>query len=156
MQFVQFFQVSDCRYLQQIEIVFAGIAKIGDVAIEGETPAIVVADTAVEQQVVPPSERTRTFYGLRSHGHLPKGRESLTSRFVPRISEVECCSVASPQRVCAQAMSVRSVGDVQDAVGHAVGCSLMLERVPPAEAERVAIVRADTRLTTTTREFLRE
>jgi hypothetical protein len=73
MQFVQFFQVSDCRYLQAIEIIFAGITKIGDVAMEGGTPVIVLADTAVEQQVVPPSERTRAFYdGLRSHGHLPK------------------------------------------------------------------------------------
>ena len=51
------------------------VTKIGDVAIEGGTPAIVLADTAVEQQVVPPSERTRAFYGLRSHGHLPKSQE---------------------------------------------------------------------------------
>ena len=64
MQFVQFFQVSDCRDLQEIEIIFAGVTKIGDVTIEGGTPAIVLADTALEQQVVPPSERTRAFYGL--------------------------------------------------------------------------------------------
>jgi hypothetical protein len=88
MQLVQFFQVSDCRYLQEIEIIFAGITKIGDVAIEGGTPAIVLADAAVEQQVVPPSERTRAFYGLRRHGHLPKGRERLTARFVPQISQM--------------------------------------------------------------------
>src|SRR6478609_1789925 len=81
MQFVQFFQVTDCRYLQEIEIIFAGITKTGDVAIEGGTPAIVLADTAVEQQVVPPSERARAFCGWRSHGHLPKGREGLSSRF---------------------------------------------------------------------------
>jgi hypothetical protein len=55
----QFFQVSDWRYLQEIEIIFAGITKIGDVAIESGTPVIVLADAAVEQQVVPPSERTR-------------------------------------------------------------------------------------------------
>jgi hypothetical protein len=48
MQFVRFFQVSDCRYLQEIEIIFAGITKIGDVAMEGGTPVIVLADTAVE------------------------------------------------------------------------------------------------------------
>ncbi|CCE05525.1 hypothetical protein BRAS3843_1390017 [Bradyrhizobium sp. STM 3843] len=71
MQFVQAFQVSDCRYLQEIEVVFAGITKIGDVSVDGGTPAIVLADTAVEQQVVAPSERTCAFYGLRSHGHLP-------------------------------------------------------------------------------------
>src|SRR5258707_15270466 len=52
MHFVQFFQVKDCRYLQEIEIIFAGITKIGDVAKEGGTPVIVLADTAVEQQVV--------------------------------------------------------------------------------------------------------
>src|SRR5215471_15267561 len=46
------------------------VTKIGDVAIEGGTPAIVLADTAVEQQVVLPSERARAFYGLRSHAHL--------------------------------------------------------------------------------------
>jgi hypothetical protein len=83
MQFVQFFQISDCRYLQVIEVIFAGITKIGDVAIEGGTPIIGLADTAVEQQVVPPSERARGFCGLRSHGHLPNARETLTSRFVP-------------------------------------------------------------------------
>jgi hypothetical protein len=55
MQFVQFFQVKDCRYLQEIEIIFAGITKIGDVAKEGGTPLIVLAGTAVDQQVVPPS-----------------------------------------------------------------------------------------------------
>jgi hypothetical protein len=89
MQFVQFFQVSDCRYLQAIEIIFAGITKIGDVAMEGGTPVIVLADTAVEQQVVPPSERARAFYdGLRSHGQLPKQEKRLTSRFVPRISQM--------------------------------------------------------------------
>jgi len=83
MQFVQFFQVTDCRYLQEIEIIFAGITKIGDVAKEGGTHVIVLADTAVVQQVVPLSERARAFCGLRSHGHLPKARERLVSRFVP-------------------------------------------------------------------------
>jgi hypothetical protein len=72
MQFVQFFQVSDCRYLQEIEIMLAGITKVGDVAIKGGTPVIVLADAAVEEQVVPPGKRTRAFYRKRSHGHLPK------------------------------------------------------------------------------------
>jgi hypothetical protein len=35
-QFVQLFQVSYCRYLQELEIIFAGITKIGDVAIRAE------------------------------------------------------------------------------------------------------------------------
>ena len=51
MQFVQFFQVCDCRDLQEIEIV---LGKIGDIAIEIGTPAIVLASAAVEKQVVPP------------------------------------------------------------------------------------------------------
>jgi hypothetical protein len=72
MELVQFSQVSDCGYLQEIEIIFAGVTNVGDVTIEGRTPAIVLIDIAVSQQVVPPSERTCTFYGLRSHGHLPK------------------------------------------------------------------------------------
>jgi len=54
MQFVQLFQVSDRRYLQEIEIIFAIIAKIGDVARESGTPVIVLTDTTMEQQVVPP------------------------------------------------------------------------------------------------------
>jgi hypothetical protein len=69
MQFVQIFQVSDCGYLQEIEIMFAGATKAGDVAIESRTSAIVLADAAVAQQIIPPSERTRAFCG--SHGHLP-------------------------------------------------------------------------------------
>jgi hypothetical protein len=71
MQLVHFLQVSDCRYLQEIELIFAAITKIGDVAIQGGTSVIVFADAAVEKQVVPPSERARAFYGLRSHWHLP-------------------------------------------------------------------------------------
>jgi hypothetical protein len=71
MQLVEFSQVSDCRDLQEIEIILAGVTKIGDVPIKGGTPAIVLTDTAVSQQVVPPSERTSTFDGLRIHGHLP-------------------------------------------------------------------------------------
>ena len=59
MQLVQASQVSDCSYLQESEIVFAGTTKMGDVAMEGGTPVIVLADTAVAQQVVPPSECTR-------------------------------------------------------------------------------------------------
>ena len=71
MQLVQVSQVSDCSYLQESEIVFAGTTKMGDVAMEGGTPVIVLADTAVAQQVVPPSECTRALYGRRSHGHFP-------------------------------------------------------------------------------------
>src|SRR5215208_2756723 len=70
-QLVQVSQVSDCSYLQQSEIVFAGITKIGDVAMEGRTPVIVLADAAVAQQVTAPSECTRSLYGPRSHRHLP-------------------------------------------------------------------------------------
>jgi hypothetical protein len=68
MQFVEFLQISDCRYLQETEIILAGTTKIGDVTIEGGAPAVVLADTAMEQQVVPPSERTRAFCDLRNHG----------------------------------------------------------------------------------------
>jgi hypothetical protein len=71
MHFVQAFQVCDCRNLQEIEVKLAGITKIVDVATEGGAPVIVLADTAVQQQVVPPSERTRTFSCLNIHGHLP-------------------------------------------------------------------------------------
>jgi hypothetical protein len=71
MQLVQVLQISDCSYLQASEIVFAGTTKMGDVAMEGGTPVIVLADTAVAQQVVPPSECTRALYGRKSHGHLP-------------------------------------------------------------------------------------
>ncbi|MHC2375530.1 hypothetical protein ACVIQT_010227 [Bradyrhizobium diazoefficiens] len=49
MQFVEFSQIGNCRYLQEIEIIFAGIAKMGDVAIEGGTPVVVLADAAVER-----------------------------------------------------------------------------------------------------------
>jgi hypothetical protein len=44
--------------LQESEIIFAGVMKIG---VEGRTPAIVLADTVVEEHVVPPSESTRAF-----------------------------------------------------------------------------------------------
>jgi hypothetical protein len=50
MQFVQIFQVSHCRYLQDIEIIVAGIAKVGDVTIEHGSPAIILPDTAVTQR----------------------------------------------------------------------------------------------------------
>jgi hypothetical protein len=46
-QFVQALQVADCGYLQGIEIEIAGMAKIGEVTMEGGTPMIVLADTAV-------------------------------------------------------------------------------------------------------------
>ncbi|MDA9438790.1 hypothetical protein XH98_06580 [Bradyrhizobium sp. CCBAU 51745] len=81
MQFVQFLQVSDCRYLQETEIIFCGIRKIGDVAIEGGTPSIVLADVVVSQQVVPPSKRTGAFYGLRTHVHLPKDQRKTDDPF---------------------------------------------------------------------------
>ncbi|MFL6820210.1 MAG: hypothetical protein ACJ8EF_19965 [Bradyrhizobium sp.] len=69
-QFVQALQVTHCGYLQEIEIEIAGLTKIGEVTMKGGTPVIVLADTAVEQQVVPPGERARTFCGLKSHEHL--------------------------------------------------------------------------------------
>ena len=48
MQFVQALQVTDCGYLQEIEIEIAGITKVGEITMEGGTPVIVLADTAVE------------------------------------------------------------------------------------------------------------
>jgi hypothetical protein len=48
MQFVEFLQISDRRYLQETEIILAGITNIIDVTIEGGAPAVVLADTAVE------------------------------------------------------------------------------------------------------------
>jgi hypothetical protein len=63
MQLVQVSQVSDCSYLQESEIVFAGTTKMGDVAMEGGTPVIVLADTAVAQQVVPPGEELSLNFG---------------------------------------------------------------------------------------------
>jgi len=47
-QFVQARQVTDCGYLQEIAVEIAGITKIGEVTMEGGTPVIVLADTAVE------------------------------------------------------------------------------------------------------------
>jgi hypothetical protein len=55
------FQVSDCRYLQEVEIIFAGIGNTADVSIECDTPVIVFRETAVKQQVVPPSKCARAF-----------------------------------------------------------------------------------------------
>ncbi|MDA9431918.1 hypothetical protein XH88_09010 [Bradyrhizobium sp. CCBAU 51627] len=75
MQFVEFFQVSDSRYLQEIETVFAGTTKMGDVAMESRTSVVILADAAMEQQVVPPGKCTRAFDSLRSHGHLPKAEK---------------------------------------------------------------------------------
>ena len=49
-QFVQALQVADCGYLQDIEIEIAGITKIGEVTMEGGTPMIVLADTAVDRR----------------------------------------------------------------------------------------------------------
>ncbi|MDA9390556.1 hypothetical protein WN73_07600 [Bradyrhizobium sp. CCBAU 45394] len=95
MQFIQFFQVGDCGDLQEIEIIFAGIAKTGDVAIEGGTPVIILADAAVEQQVVPPSERTRAFSGLRTHGAPPKGRKTddmFRSAILPIVTLFRSCA----------------------------------------------------------------
>src|ERR1700704_2281002 len=81
MQFVQIFQVSDCSDLQEIETVLASVTKIGDVAVEGGTRAIVLADTAVEQQVVAPGERTRSFCGLRRHWAPPKSQRKTHKPF---------------------------------------------------------------------------
>ncbi|MGY2908799.1 hypothetical protein [Bradyrhizobium sp. URHC0002] len=58
MQFVKLFQVSHRRYLQTIEVIFAG--KIGDVTQEGSAPVIVFSYIAMDQQVAPPSERACT------------------------------------------------------------------------------------------------
>ena len=70
-EFVQAFQVTNCGYLQEVEIESAGITKVGEVTAEGGTPLIVLADPVVDQQVVPPGERARTFSGLNSHeAHL--------------------------------------------------------------------------------------
>jgi hypothetical protein len=116
MQFVQFFQVSDCRYLQEIEIIFAGITKIVDVAMEGGTPVIVLADTAVEQQVVPPSERTRAFYSLRSHGHLPKKGKTDEPFRSANFSDVTLFRSCAAR--CLRAVDVgAAVRDVDDAIG---------------------------------------
>jgi hypothetical protein len=46
-QFVQALQVTHCRYLQEIEIEIAGITKVGEITMEGGTPMIVLAHTAV-------------------------------------------------------------------------------------------------------------
>jgi hypothetical protein len=75
MQFVNFFQIGDRRYLQLIEMIFTGIAKVGDVAMEGGSPGIVLVDIAVLQQVVPPSEGTSAVYSLRIHGHSSQKTE---------------------------------------------------------------------------------
>jgi hypothetical protein len=88
MQLVQLFQIGDCGYLQVTEIMYAGITEISDVAMKRGSPVIVLGDTPVAQQVVPPSERARTFFCLRSHRHLPKDRERLALPFVPRISQM--------------------------------------------------------------------
>ena len=47
-RFVQALQVTDCGYLQEIEIEIASITKIGEVTMEGGTPVIVLPDTAVD------------------------------------------------------------------------------------------------------------
>jgi hypothetical protein len=83
MQSVQILQVSDRCYLQETEIIFAGFAQTGDVAREGSAPVIILADTAMEEHVVPPSECTCTFYGLSSHGRASKNQKGLPSLFVP-------------------------------------------------------------------------
>jgi hypothetical protein len=49
MQLVQLFQIGDCGYLQQIEIMYAGIRKISDVAMKRGSPVIVLGDTSVAQ-----------------------------------------------------------------------------------------------------------
>jgi hypothetical protein len=67
----------------------ASITKIGDVVMGCGPSVIILGDTAVKQQVVPPSERTRRFDdSLRSHRHLPKAKKELMSHFVPRISRM--------------------------------------------------------------------
>jgi hypothetical protein len=91
MQFVQLFQIGDCGYLQATKITNAGITKISDVAMKRGTPVIVLGDTPVAQQVVPPSERARTFFCMRSHRHLPKtGKEQ---RFLSFRESLRCNTV---------------------------------------------------------------
>jgi hypothetical protein len=120
MQFVQLPQVCDCRYLHEIEIIFAGITKIGDVAIEGGTPVIVLADTAVEQQVVPPSEGARAFYSLRSHGHLQKSERKTDEPFRSANFSVVTLFRSCAAR-CLRAGDVGAeVGGIHDAISHEV------------------------------------
>jgi hypothetical protein len=104
MQLVQVFQVSDCSYLQESEIVFAGTTKMSDVAMEGGTPVIVLADTAVAQQVVPPSECTRAFYSQRSHKHLPISSKKNAQPFRSAILSVVMLFRSCTARFWARAM----------------------------------------------------
>src|SRR5882757_8058891 len=124
MQFVQISQVSDCRDLQEIETILAGVTKIGDVSIEGGTRAIVLADTAVEQQVVTPSERTRAFCGLRRHWAPPQSQRKTHKSFrSANFSDVmlfhSCAAryLSRRYRYCGRSMSI------EDEIGHAIGCS---------------------------------
>src|SRR5258708_2029423 len=128
MQFVQVFQVSDCSDLQEIETVLASVTKIGDVAIKGGTRAIVLADTAVEQQVIAPSERTRAFCSLRRHWAPPQSQRKTHKPFrSANFSGVMLFRSCAARCLCAGDVGA-AVGDVHDAIGHAVGCSLGEQR----------------------------
>jgi hypothetical protein len=85
MQPVKVFQVGDGSDLQEIETLPAGLLKIADIAKEVGTPRVVLTDTGVDQQVVPPGERTRAFRSWASHMAPPKKQERPLSCFVPQI-----------------------------------------------------------------------
>jgi len=109
MQFVEFPQISNRRDLQEIEIVLAGITEIGDVTIKGGIPVVVLADAAMEQQVVPPGERTCAFYGLRTHGHLPKAEKdgrALSFREFSDVMLFHCCCVAKASVKCSESCTL--------------------------------------------------
>jgi hypothetical protein len=75
MQPVKVFQVGDGSDSQEIETLPAGLLKIADIAKEVGTPRVVLTDTGVDQQVVPPGERTRAFRSWASHMAPPKKQE---------------------------------------------------------------------------------
>jgi hypothetical protein len=131
MQLVQVFQVSDCSYLQESEIVFAGTTKMSDVAMEGGTPVIVLADTAVAQQVVPPSECTRAFYSQRSHKHLPISSKKNAQPFRSAILSVVMLFRSCTARCLGASNVVAAVAAVRLAVLRAnfYECSALAEIV---------------------------
>lgn len=53
--------VSSKRLSLEIEVMFAGVTKVVDITQQGSRPSIVLADSTVEQQVVPPSKYARAF-----------------------------------------------------------------------------------------------
>jgi predicted secreted protein len=139
MQFVQFFQVSDCRDLQEIEIIFAGVAKIGGRRERGRN----VCYRSHRYCCAAASSSAK-----RTHMHLlwlekswapPKGRERLTSRF--RSANF---SGAILFRSCT-ASGLRAgdvgaaVGDVHDAIAHAVDVPYRGSRLARQGRCRIAV-----------------